>query len=103
MGSTIEQPTQQWAAPDNTTAQTPDELFRVVLDGIGPRAGEGSVASAPLDRATAQAMFDKAVRVFAAGINADELRVSVLAEHVWAQRTATGAAAAVDAGLTAVR
>jgi len=59
-------------------------LFRVVLDGIGEH---GSVATEPTDRATALADFDRLVGVYAADVAAGRLRISVLAEDVWAART----------------
>jgi hypothetical protein len=102
MGTTVEQPTQQWAPTQTATvredpAMAP-ELFRVVLDGTGPRTG--TIASDPHDRATAQALFDKAVQAFATAIAAGELRISVLSEQVWAQRATPAAGVATPAAGT---
>jgi hypothetical protein len=62
MGMTDEQPTHELATPGG------GGLYRVVIDGTGSRTG--SVASAPM----------------ANGVAAGEVRVSVLAETVWARR-----------------
>ena len=59
--------------------------FRVVLDGVGD--GTGTVATEPTDRVTALADFDRLVGVYAADVAAGRMRISVLAEDVWAART----------------
>jgi len=65
--------------PDSTAGR-----FRVVLDGIGDYTG--TLATEPTDRPTAMTDFDTLLGFFAAEVAAGRLRISVLAEDVWAAR-----------------